>query len=60
MHACMDWWYTVGKPGICITPRDLNRAIRWSKYQMPNLEEALKVVLDAKDELHQLIKRVPT
>ena len=56
---------TVVKPGklrICIDPRDLNKAIRHPKYQMPILEEVLpnlanaKIfsVLDAKDGFYQV------
>ena len=51
---------TIVKPGkirVCIDPRDLNRAIRRPKYQMPTLEGILPtlakvklfMVLDAKD-----------
>ena len=47
---------------LCIDPRDLNRAIKRPKYQMPTLEEVLPTlskakiftVLDAKDGFHQV------
>ena len=47
---------------LCIDPRDLNRAIKRPKYQMPTLEEILPTlskakiftVLDAKDGFHQV------
>ena len=45
---------------LCIDPRDLNRATKRPKYQMPTLEEVLPTlskakiftVLDAKDRFH--------
>ena len=45
-----------------IDPRDLNRAIKRPKYQMPTVDEVLPklskakvfTVLDAKDEFHQV------
>ena len=51
-----------GKLRVCIDPRDLNKAIRRPKYQMPILDEKLPArsnarlfsVLDAKDEFHQV------
>ena len=51
-----------GKLRLCIDPRDLNKAIKWPKYQMPTLEELLPTlskakiftVLDAKDGFHQV------
>ncbi|PFX34820.1 Retrovirus-related Pol polyprotein [Stylophora pistillata] len=63
-----DWissLVAVQKPGklrVCIDPRDLNRAIKRSKYQMPTVDEVLlklakaKVftVLDAKDGFYQI------
>ena len=56
---------TIMKPGkvrVCIDPRDLNKAIKRPKYQMPTLEEILPTlaqakiftVLDAKDGFHQV------
>ena len=47
---------------ICIDPKDLNKAIRRPKYQMPVLDEVLPklsnakifTVLDAKDGFHQV------
>ena len=47
---------------VCIDPRDLNKAIRRPKYQMPILDEILPAlsnahlfsVLDAKDGFHQV------
>ena len=47
---------------LCIDPRDLNKAIKRPKYQMPTLEEVLPTlskakiftVLDAKDGFHQV------
>uniref|UniRef100_A0ABM0MBB2 Uncharacterized protein K02A2.6-like n=1 Tax=Saccoglossus kowalevskii TaxID=10224 RepID=A0ABM0MBB2_SACKO len=47
---------------VCLDPRDLNRAIKRPKYQMPTLDEILpklsdaKVfsILDAKDGFHQV------
>ena len=55
----------VAKPGkirICLDPRDLNKAIQRSKYQMPTLEEVLPrlskakvfTTLDAKDAFYQI------
>ena len=63
-----DWissLVAVQKPGklrVCIDPRDLNRAIKRPKYQMPTVEEVLPklakakvfTVLDAKDGVHQV------
>lgn len=51
-----------GKLRVCIDPRDLNKAIRRPKYQMPILDEILPnlanarifSVLDAKDGFHQV------
>ena len=51
-----------GKLRLCIDPRDLNKAIKRPKYQMPTLEELLPTlskvkiftVLDAKDGFHQV------
>ena len=51
-----------GKLRLCIDPRDLNKAIKRPKYQMPMLEELLPTltkarvftVLDAKDGFHQV------
>ena len=51
-----------GKLHLCIDPRDLNREIKWPKYQMLTSEELLPIlskakiftVLDAKDGLHQV------
>ena len=45
---------------LCIDPRDLNKAIKRPKYQIPTLEEILPtltkakvfIVLDAKDSFH--------
>ena len=59
---------TIMKPGkvrVCIDPRDLNKAIKRPKYQMPTLEEILPTlaqakiftVLDAKDGFHQVTRR---
>ena len=56
---------TIMKPGklqLCIDPRDLNKAIKRPKYQMPTLDEILPTlarakvftVLDAKDGFHQV------
>lgn len=56
---------TIMKPGklwVCIDPRDLNKAIKRPKYQMPTLEEILPTlakakmftVLDPKDGFHQV------
>ena len=55
----------VAKPGkirICIDPRDLNRAVKRPKYQMPTLEEILPSLskaqvfstFDAKDGFYQI------
>ena len=55
----------VAKPGkirICLDPRDLNKALKRSKYQMPTLEELLPKLgkakvfstLDAKDGFYQI------
>ena len=55
----------VAKPGkirICLDPRDLNKALKRPKYQMPTLEELLPKLgkakvfstLDAKDEFYQI------
>jgi len=63
-----DWissLVAVQKPGklrVCIDPRDLNRAIKRPKYQMPTVEEVLPklakakvfTVLDAKGGFHQV------
>ena len=51
-----------GKLRVCIYPRDLNRAIKRPKYQMPTVDEALPklakakvfTVLDAKDCFYQV------
>ena len=51
------------KVGICIDPRDLNRAIRREHYQLPTIDEvasrltgATKFTLcDAKDGFHQIL-----
>ena len=51
-----------GKLRLCIDPRDLNKAIKIPKYQMPTLEELLPTlskariftVLDVKDGFHQV------
>ena len=51
-----------GKLQLCIDPRDLNKAIKRPKYQIPTLEELLPTlskariftVLDAKDGFHQV------
>ena len=51
-----------GKVRVCIDPRDLNKAIKRPKYQMPTVEEILPTlaqakiftVLDAKDGFHQV------
>ncbi len=56
---------TIKKPGklrLCLDPRDLNKAIKRPKYQMPTLDEVLPnlanakifTVLDAKDGFHQV------
>ena len=56
---------TIVKPGkirVCIDPRDLNKAIKRPKYQMPTLEGILPTiakakiftVLDAKDGFYQV------
>ena len=47
---------------ICLDPKDLNRALKRPKYQMPTLDEVLPelskakvfTVLDAKDGFHQI------
>ena len=52
----------LGKIRICLDPRDLNKALKRPKYQMPTLEELLpklgkaKVLstLDAKDGFYQI------
>ena len=55
----------VAKPGkimICLDPRDLNKALKRPKYQMPTLEELLPKLgkakvfstLDAKDGFYQI------
>ena len=55
----------VAKPGkirICLDPRDLNKALKRPKYQMPTLEELLPKLgkaqvfstLDAKDGFYQV------
>ena len=55
----------VQKPGklrVCIDPRDLNKAIKRPKYQMPTVDEVLPklakakvfTVLDAKDGFYQV------
>ena len=63
-----DWissLVAVQKPGklrVCIDPRDLNRAIKRPKYQMPTVDEVLPklakakafTVLDAKDGFYQV------
>ena len=63
-----DWissLVAVQKPGklrVCIDPRDLNRAIKRPKYQMPTVDEVLPklakakvfTVLDAKDCFYQV------
>ena len=63
-----DWissLVAVQKPGklrVCIEPRDLNRAIKRPKYQMPTVDEVLPklaqakvfTVLDAKDGFYQV------
>lgn len=70
-----DWissLVAVQKPGklrVCIDPRDLNRAIKRPKYQMPTFDEVLPklakakvfTVLDAKDGFYQvkLDKEIP-
>ena len=51
-----------GKLRLCIDPRDLNKAIKRPKYQMPMLDEILPTlarakvftVLNAKDGFHQV------
>ena len=51
-----------GKLRFCIDPRDLNRAVKRPKYQMPTLEELLPTlskaeiftILDAKNGFHQV------
>jgi hypothetical protein len=56
---------TIMKPGklrVCLDPRDLNKAIKRPKVQMPTLDEVLAnlakakifTVLDAKDGFHQV------
>ena len=55
----------VAKPGkirICLDPKDLNKAVKWPKYQMPTLEEVLPklnkakvfTTLGAKDGFYQI------
>ena len=51
------------KVGICIDPRDLNRAIRREHYQLPTIDEVASrltgakkfTVCDAKDGFHQIL-----
>ena len=51
-----------GKLRVCIDPRDLNRAMKRPKYQMPTVDEVLPklarakvfTVLDAKDGFYQV------
>ncbi|PFX33792.1 Retrovirus-related Pol polyprotein from transposon 17.6 [Stylophora pistillata] len=63
-----DWisnLVAVQKPGklrVCIDPRDLNRAIKRPKYQMPTVDEVLPMlakakvftILDAKEGFYQI------
>ena len=63
-----DWissMVVVAKPGkirICLDPKDLNKAVKRPKYQMPTLEEVLPklskakvfTTLDAKDGFYQI------
>ena len=63
-----DWissMVVVAKPGkirICLDPKDLNKAVKSPKYQMPTLEEVLPklskakvfTTLDAKDGFYQI------